>query len=189
MSTRPSRTSWPARDNAVCEATGCRPAGRGPPAAGAAGVSRGEVVAGGVLPASRSAGCGGDRRPDRRGGALPAMGRLEVLRPAAGRRAALEPHASTSRVLCAAAASAASDDPAGAPATDGPARAEPHLGARLQERDALRRSPGAAADRDRCGQSRRPGGGHGALGTESARRAGVGCARGSPRLPGGAADG
>ena len=89
----------------------------------------------------------------RREGLAPAVGLLEVLLPLAAPGPSLEPQARASRVLRAATESAPPDDPAGAQArpasVGGTAGAEPDLGARFHERDALRRPADSAADHAR----------------------------------------
>ena len=100
---------------------------------------------------------------------------------------AVEPQARASGVLRAAAESAAAHDPAraatGAATAGGAAGAESDLGARLHDRDALRRPARAPADDDRRRQSGRPGDRDGTVAAQSAGDSGARRARRRPRLP------
>ena len=73
---------------------------------------------------------------------LPALGLLEALRSGCGRKAGRGITSTSTVVLRPATESAAPDDAAGpeaaTPATGGPAGAEPDLGARFHDRDAVR---------------------------------------------------
>src|SRR5580765_7387151 len=137
---------------AVREATDRRGTGAGTSAASRASVSYGEALANGVLPASDAgepARCRSDRGADRCGDALSAVGLLEAVRSTAGRRPSLEPQAHAPRVLRAAAELAATDHSAGAAADSSAAHraagAEPDVGARFHDRDALRQPSCTAA--------------------------------------------
>ena len=77
----------------------------------------------------------------------------------------------------------------GTTAADRAAGTEPHLGARLHERDALRRPTCPVADGHRRRESGGLGDRDGPVGAQSARRPGAQRTRGRPRLPGGLADG
>ena len=108
-----------------------------------------------------------------------------MLRPATRGRPVVEPQARAPRVLRAAPESAAP----GTTAADRAAGTEPHLGARLHERDALRRPTCPVADGHRRRESGGLGDRDGPVGAQSARRPGAQRTRGRPRLPGGLADG
>ena len=98
----PSRTSSTESCRAAGEATHHPGARHRAPPAGAAGVSRGEAVASGVLPAStvRSrARCRGDRCAERPCGGTRPLGLLEALRSAPCARAGVESQACAPRVL------------------------------------------------------------------------------------------
>ena len=166
-----------------------RGAGARAPAAGAAGLSRGEALAGGVLPASgsgESARCRGDRGADGRRGAVSALGLLEAVSIGCASRASAWNHKHVHRVYCALRLNLPRRTTRRVPRRirqplDGAAGAEPDLGARLHDGDALRRPARPAADDHRRRQSRGPGDRDGPLAPESSRGARPRRARRPPR--------